>query len=742
MGLFGGKKPKMDVTEYSLSVHFGVCTGPVDAITRVVIDDKDAWTGNLTAAGTIGINKPYLFGGRKKQGGAVGRVHYLPGGSDQVLSAELASKIGLSPDTAPGFRGMSSVWFTGNSGGGFVWQHNNPTIPPIAIGARRAPRGLDPATAMIGPDANPAHMIYECMTNTDWGMGESPGVFDVTSFNNAANTLFAESFGLTMLFTQSAEMNSFINEIINHIQATTYVDPRTGLWTIKLLRNDYDVDELPSFDDDNAVITSYQRRAYGETANEIVVSWTNPATEETETVAAQDLAGIVAQGGRVISDARDYFGVRTQALAGQLAIRDLRSASLPLASVEAEVNRDGWDITPGSVVKMSSEEHGFTDVVFRVMKINYGRIDSGKIRMSLVEDVFGLNFDSYFEVMESQWADPSGPPVDMPYQVPLTAPYFMIPYFAEELPPAPDYTTAQLASASGSDTFEYDYAVQALGPNGTLGYEAQSTRSTVARGVTLEDLPAEAETLFAIPNMSPGEAPLAGSFVLFQGTDETEHEFALVVTPNEDGTAWDLKRGVLDTVPRAWPAGTPCWIFSEGTAMGDDEPRTAGTPINYKLLSRTSQGTLPEENATAHSYTPFARPDLPLRPANVAINGVSFGEVDARGVPDIIAEWSNRNRLTETEVLLPWNTPGVTPEVGQTTTLEVLDLEGTLVNTIDNISGESYTFDSYDFAGLGLCYVRFVSKRDGLVSLQGHRLLVRRLSGGWGYSWGYAWGGS
>jgi len=33
-----------------------------------------------------------------------------------------------------------------------------------------------------GVDANPVHMIYECLTNTDWGMGASSNIINVASF--------------------------------------------------------------------------------------------------------------------------------------------------------------------------------------------------------------------------------------------------------------------------------------------------------------------------------------------------------------------------------------------------------------------------------------------------------------------------------------------------------------------------------------------------------------------------------
>lgn len=765
--IFGSKSPKVDVTEYSLSVHFGVCLGPVDAITGIKIGEKDAWKGMLTGLSQISIYLPHLFGGEKKEGGPMGQVVYLPGDDDQVLPEALAQRLGLTSATAPAYRGIGSLFFVGGrspvvstsslpgalrrafAGGagasnsqGFVWGCNNPNLPTTEIEARRAPKGLNPAQAMIGAEANPVHMIYEAMTNTDWGMGESPGLFDVESFNLASEAMVAEQFGLSMIWTQQAEIQSFINDIIEHIQATLYINPRTGLWTIKLLRADYDVDEIPSFDDSNSSVDSYQRRGYGEIANEITVTWTNPVSENEETVSVQDLAGIVAQGGRVVSDNRPYIGVRSAELAGRLAVRDLRAASTPLASVEARLNREGWGIVPGAVIKMTSKEHGFTDVVFRVMTVSYGKIDAGEMRVSLIEDIFGLNYDNYFQPTGSQWTSPSQLPEDMPFVLPFTTPAFLQPYVADEVPSSPDAILGVFAASDQQDTFEYDFAIQTTTPDGQTIYDVAATRSTVARGALLAPLAAEASSELEVPLMTAGEGFFPGSFLMIQGADESAHEIVLIGEPDEDGTFYTIRRGAMDTVPRAWPAGTPIWLFSFGTIFDDDIFRPEGASVDFKLLTRTSLGTLEEEGATAYEYEVTDRPYRPLRPANVKINGVGFGEIDARDVPVIQATWANRNRTTETDTLLSWTTPGVTPEVGQTTVIEIRDLEGNLVNTIDNLSGESYTFNDYDFVGLGISRVRFLAARDGLLSLQGHELLVRRLSGGWGFSWSFAWGGN
>jgi hypothetical protein len=44
-------------------------------------------------------------------------------------------------------------------------------------------------------DMNPAHIIRECLTDTNWGMGYPESDIDDVSFTAAANTLYSESNG-------------------------------------------------------------------------------------------------------------------------------------------------------------------------------------------------------------------------------------------------------------------------------------------------------------------------------------------------------------------------------------------------------------------------------------------------------------------------------------------------------------------------------------------------------------------
>jgi hypothetical protein len=268
-------------------------------------------------------------------------------------------------------------------------------------------------------DANPAHIIYECLTNTDWGMGEATTLIDVDSFEDAGVALYNEPLGLSLLWTRQAAIQDFVQEILNHINGVVYVDPQTGLLTLKLIRGDYDPDTLPTIDPSTAVLTNFGRKLWGDIVNEINVTWTNPDNEQDETVTVQDLASIATQGG-IVSDSRNYYGVRYAQLAKALAARELSSAGAPLATFQAEVDRSFYFLRPASVLKVDWPEYGLVDIVVRVTSIDYGKPGDPSIKLSLIEDVFGLDVGEYADPPATAWEDPSQAPTAVTEQQAIT----------------------------------------------------------------------------------------------------------------------------------------------------------------------------------------------------------------------------------------------------------------------------------------------------------------------------------
>ena len=664
MGKGGGSE--IQVAEYRMSLHLGICAGPVDHISGIYGGEKEAWSGLLDEPGVININRDDLFGGIKKEGGMVGAVTFLPGREDQIMPEFLAAKLGKTAETCHAYRGTASIflteqinvggsligstagaivnivsWLSGAFGSaadgarkGFYLAANNPYLKPIWAKVARASWGLDTRYAKLWRnetefDTNAAHIIFECLTDKVWGMGALPSSIDVGSFESAAYTLYNEGFGLSLMWSRSAKIEDFVAEILDHIEATLFINPRSGQLTLKLLRFDYDPDALPVFNNDNAVITNFARKHWGETINEIVVTWTNPKTEQEETTTAQDLANIAMQGG-VVSDGRNYYGVRKADLAQALAERDLRAASYPLASCDIELDRRAWALLPGDVIKLESPEDNIGSIIMRVGPINYGQPGQGKISASLAEDVFSLATAEYVTPPPTEHDDGAEDPAPAAFDYEFTLPYFVVasalgPTAAEALE-YPTVYAGVLAGQTGADTASFDLVGTVVDTVGnvtvaTLGTFIISSHATLADELVPEVL-SVVESFSAV---TQGEGPTLGGFVVIGDSDEPESVVELAVIETIDGDGYHLRRGILDTVPRTWPVGTEVWFVAD--TFIDSDQRAAFEEVEYRIRTRTSRGTLPLADAPVEEVTLTERPHLPTRPAKVAfgVSSLPFG---------------------------------------------------------------------------------------------------------------------
>lgn len=783
MGSKGGSKTQ--VVEYYMSTWWAFATGPVDKLLEIIINEKTAWKGSVDQSAVVPIIQPDLYGGLDSEGGAVGNVVYLDGKSTQVIPDYLALKLGLTSATCPAHRGIASVFMTGglpnqssiddddftpvdstveenpaaypiqlegaSVGGldaafegaqvgkerGFYWRANAPAVPPIKIKAQRHPRGLPSATAMIGDDANVVHIIYEVMTNTDWGMGTSSSAINVASFTAAAQIVFDEGIGISILWREQQYGEEFIAKMLEYIDGVIFTNPRDGLLTIKLIRADYDAGALFHITPSKAKLSNYERKMWGETINEVVVTWTNPENEEEETVSIQDLGNISMQGS-IVSDSRDFKGVRNANLAMRLGARDLRVASSPLLTCRATVDRSAWDIVPGSVVKVTWPEHGMEDVIMRVMEPDYGKTNDSKIKVRLVEDIYAIDAGDYYAPPGTSWLNQKIDPKPLDHSLVITLPNYIM---ARKLTSGaidtstlvyPEVLLSVLGADPATDISQYRIAHEQATPGGTTEWvgmkQMRSLLSYSTLGVALPF--AQATSMMLVNTPTAGAGVESESLVLI-GTDDANQELCLVNSVINAGI--NITRGLLDTVPRDWPAGTPVWFIPRDVDIIDETKRVADQPVTYRLLSVTSKGRLKISAAPDLDYVATARPWLPFRPANCRVNGDDYTPVEAAGITTLELSWSNRNRLLEDSVLLPWNVGSVTVEPGQTTTITLLGADKTTVlHQINGLTGTSHVIDKSLFGSATRGYVKFTSKinrtadgvTDTLESLQGHMIQV------------------
>jgi hypothetical protein len=125
------------------------------------------------------------------------------------------------------------------------------------------------------------------------------------------------------MWNRQSSIQEFIQEICNHIGGALRLDPKTGLFQLKLIRADYVTASLDVFDESNiSELQSFQRAGYGESANEVTITYTDPDSKKQTAITAHNLANIQAQG-VVITQKNNYLGINNHDIAKRVALRDL-----------------------------------------------------------------------------------------------------------------------------------------------------------------------------------------------------------------------------------------------------------------------------------------------------------------------------------------------------------------------------------------------------------------------------------
>ncbi|ARB05708.1 tail assembly structural protein [Synechococcus virus S-ESS1] len=99
--------------------------------------------------------------------------------------------------------------------------------------------------------------------------------------------------------------------------------------------------------------------------------------------------------GGVISETRNYYGIRNPILAKIVADRDVLAAGYPVFVCQAKVDRTFWRVRPGDVVTLSWPEEGLVNAVMRVMGVDYGSPQDRTITLDLSEDIFAMEQTAY-----------------------------------------------------------------------------------------------------------------------------------------------------------------------------------------------------------------------------------------------------------------------------------------------------------------------------------------------------------
>lgn len=281
---------------------------------------------------------------------------------------------------------------------------------------------------------NPAHIIYECLTNREWGRGLNASRLDAPAFTQAATALHAEGFGLCLKWTRKDSIESFVQSVLDHIGAVLFPDRTTGLLKLRLIRADYDFSSLAPFTTENGILEITEALIGSPTTavNSVTVTYRDPITDEDRTVKVGNLASLQSSGGVINSASQDYPGVPVASLATRLAQRDLRAASTSLQRFTLVMDRRGHAIDPGSVIAIEDAKRGIPKTAVRVLRVEGSGITSGRVTITAVQDVFALPDQAFAADVPPTWTPPNTRPC-IDQQAVFEVPYFLL---ARNLSPA------------------------------------------------------------------------------------------------------------------------------------------------------------------------------------------------------------------------------------------------------------------------------------------------------------------
>lgn len=697
---------------YFLGVQLNVCHGPVDNIRRIIIGERVAWEGSVGGNTTININKPELFGGDSREGGVVGDVDVAMGASDQARNSYLATHQGA---TCPAYRGVLSLIFKS-----FMWSSGNPYFKSTWVEATRILSGWstgaawNSANAVINTlDMNPAHIIYQCLTDTAWGMGYNVSDIGDESFTAAAATLKAENFGLSLPWDEQTDIEAFIGSILTHINGSLGVNMSTGKFELRLIRDDYVIGDLVELNESNVLeMKSFQRAALGDSINEVVVTYTDREGNE-KPVAVQNLASIAAQGG-VVSTTKAYPGIREHSLAARVAMRDLTTLSAPLAQATLITNRVLWDKDKGDVVSLVWPRRGINGVPFRIVEINKGNLTDSKIEVSLVEDVFGLPSSAYVATQSSQWVDSLVAPIAADAALAVEAPYWEVVKnlsLADQAQLQDQYGFGMFMACRGAVQSPLGYKLVASPDDVTyvdVGAGAFNPTGVLAAGI---DHVQTTLSLSGAYDLSRVVLSADGGYA-FIG-----NECMSVVSCNPSTGAVVVGRGILDTVPAPHASGARVFFRTAGTVY-DKIERVSGETVYYKPLPTTGLGTLHPIDADAEVVVFANRASRPYPPGKFQVNN-SYYPASIPG-PNVTATWAHRDRVAQTVSFVDHTVANIGPEPGVSYRMRVFS-GATLKRTYD-IAGDvtTWTYPSNDDLADGSLLTMTLalsSVRDGVESM-------------------------
>ena len=694
---------------YSLSIDLAWCllTGSGITYKKLWFGEKVAWTGSV-GTGSFSVSAGDLFGGLKNGGGVSGGVDSYNGDFAQTINSHLS---GLVPDSTllSAYRGTAHTVFKDFTIG------ETPNVRPISMEVEAIPTGLGLGGIGANGDANPAEVIYDIL-NSDWGRASVPSAeIESTTFVSSGSTLNTEGTGISIKAERTNTAKAVIEQILEQVDGVLYEDPLNQRMNFRLIREDYDINTIPAFDETSVVsMEEYSVSSWNETYNETRIVYVDRDNNYKEKTAfAQDMANINFQD-RIKNAQYNFPGVKDSAQANKIANRELNFLSLPLAKVRFTADRSAAGIIPGDAIKLSWEDYLFSNLVLRVQKVDTGLLDQGIVTVYAIQDRFSVSQTIFTDPPASGFIPPDTSVTSLLIYDTFELPRLLTKKFIESgeaqgsdpensylqhLAVPPDTTVAEFEAQVSTDAgANYDLSLESAQFTSTALLNAAVAISTAEfiSGTSTFVLKSVTDTGALTTTASESDV-LEGNNLVLIGDEIIGF---LTATDNGGGT-WTLNnvyRGLMDTSPRAHAADDRVWFIAYEVGNIGTGP-FAGTEATVNKYIATNSFANDESTAPTDSLTLVERPKIQVPPDGLTIDSTAHPTTVNNAVDTTVQlDWLRRDRLAD-----PMESPVAADNTGAeagTTYVVEWEVDAGSTNSVDMGDVNTYNLDLLSYGAI------------------------------------------
>lgn len=627
--------------KYFIGMQLALCMGgghpssQIQSVTKLRFGDKVAWEGTALPDVETEVDNAGLYGGDKSGGGIKGAFVLHGGARDQAPDTYLAEQQGefntshseVAYITWLGYsevRGAVIDEETQEETGGYRlgYVSTSTTLRPMRFTVTRYPNTLNLAGGkeQIGIGCNPACMIHELLTDQVWGMGWDNSMLEVDDLTDMADMLYDEEFALCMTWDNERSIDEILSDILQHIGGYYYEDKLTGKIRFGLFRDDYDVETLDELGRPDVLsVGEFSRTGWEGSINEVSVSYSDEDRDfELNLVTANDIGNSFIQG-KTVSRSNNYHGIISKDIATQVAYRDLRSLSLPLARATIICNRlpSVWEV--GKVFKWTEPSLNIESMVMRITKVDRGNFDSLETQIHCIEDIYGLDDAVFSSPTDDEWVPPQN--------IPAAVTNFNEIELPKGISAFPDDPTKQelLVMTQKEITANIEFEAYAGLTSGQLPLDEDNGTEFNGGGILATPMTLNAPTYDQFATILVSGSDTLADYGLGASTDSMiriGNEWIcydrVVRLSNGQLKFEGLHRGMLNTTIQTHKPSDLVWFY-DGGGMIPSTTYSVGDELFYKIVpnsisQQVDAGSVPEQDFTYYGekVRPYVLNDLRL----------------------------------------------------------------------------------------------------------------------------------